>query len=132
MMTWHKLRPRVLTTLRRNIMDSLAWRRPGDRAFPLASPAQIAILYRWAAWALAVGLIVTGSTAVFGRHWELNGDVYLLSGLTFLVNLAETVFLRPYIRLVQKIPAFLAADVLFCLFVYDRSNIWSSPFQFYS
>ncbi|HEV2237174.1 MAG TPA: sensor histidine kinase, partial [Ktedonobacterales bacterium] len=57
---------------------------------------------------------------------------YLLCGLTFLVNLAETVFLRPYIRLVQKIPAFLAADVLFCLFVYDRSNIWSSPFQFYS
>jgi signal transduction histidine kinase len=132
MLAWHKLRPRVLTTLRRNIVDSLAWRRPGDRAFPLATPAQIAILYRWAAWALAVGLIVTGSTAVFGKHWEQNGDVYLLSGLTFLVNLAETVFLRPYIRLVQKIPAFLAADVLFCLWVYDRSNIWSSPFQFYS
>jgi signal transduction histidine kinase len=132
MMTWRKLRPQVLSTLRRNVMDSLAWRRPSDRAFPLASPAQIAVLYRWAAWALAIGLIVTGSTSVYGKHWELNGDVYLLSGLTFLVNLAETVFLRPYIRLVQRVPAFLAADVLFCLWVYDRSNIWSSPFQFYS
>jgi signal transduction histidine kinase len=132
MSRWQRLRPRVLTTLRRNIMDSLAWRRPSDRAFPLASPAQVAVLYRWAAWALAVGLIVTGSTTVYGKHWELNSDVYLLSGLTFLVNLAETVFLRPYIRLVQRIPAFLAVDVLFCLFVYDRSNIWSSPFQFYS
>ena len=122
----------TLATLARNSMDSLAWRRPGDRAFPLASPAQVAVLYRWAAWTLAVGLIVSGSTAVYGEHWEHNGNVYLLAGLTALVNLAETAFLRPYIRLVQRAPAFLAADVLFCLWVYDRSNIWSSPFQFYS
>jgi signal transduction histidine kinase len=128
---WAKVRA-TLATLRRNVLDSLAWRRPQNRAFPLASPAQIAVLYRWAAWALAIGLIVTGSSGVFGKQWATNSEVYLLSGVTFAVNLAETIFLRPYIRLVQRIPVFLAFDVLFCLGVYERSDIWSSPFQFYS
>ena len=38
----------------------------------------------------------------------------------------------PDMRLMRRYPAILALDVVFCLVVYSRSNIWTSPFQFYS
>lgn len=98
----------------------------------LASPGQIAVIYRWLAWVLALGLIATGSTATYGLHWQRQREVYLLGGFTLLVNLLLTFGLRPYMRLMRRYPAVLALDVLFCLAVYSRSNIWTSPFQFYS
>jgi signal transduction histidine kinase len=102
------------------------------RVRPLTSPGQIAVIYRWASWALALGLIVTGSTAVYGAQWQRHGDVFVLLGLTLVVNLLLTFGLRPYMRLMRRYPPVLALDVLFCLGIYARSNIWSSPFQFYS
>jgi signal transduction histidine kinase len=105
---------------------------PLVRVRPLTSPGQIAVIYRWGAWALALGLIVSGSTTQYGREWARRGDVFLLLGLTLAVNVLLTVALRPYMRLMRRFPAVLALDVAFCLIVYFRSNIWTSPFQFYS
>lgn len=102
------------------------------RMRPLTSPGQIAVIYRWGAWALALGLILTGSTAVYGADWAKHSDVFLLLGLTAAVNVLLTFSLRPYMRLMRRYPAVLVLDVLFCLGVYNHSNIWTSPFQFYS
>lgn len=96
----------------------------------LASPGQVAVIYRWGAWLLALGLIVSGTTT-FGASWR-RGDVLLLLGCTAAVNIAITLGLRPYMRLMRRFPPVLVLDVLFCLWVYSRSNIWTSPFQFYS
>ncbi len=125
-------RPRLAARVVQGILESLEWRTPAGRRYPLASPGQIAVLFRWASWALAIGLIVSGSTATYGPHWERRGDVYLLAGLTFAVNLLLTIGLRPYTRLMRRFPILLGLDVVFCLWVYYRSDIWSSPFQFYS
>jgi signal transduction histidine kinase len=108
------------------------WPRSNAGSRQLASPGQIAVIYRWLAWALALGLIASGSTTTYGRHWQRQGEVYLLVGLTLLVNLLLTFALRPYMRLMRRYPAILVLDVVFCLVVYSRSNIWTSPFQFYS
>lgn len=105
---------------------------PGPRARPLASPGQIAVIYRWGTWLLACGLIVTGSSATYGHEWQRTSDVYLLLALTLAVNIVLTLALRPYIRLMRRFPPVLLLDVIFCLAVYARSNIWTSPFQFYS
>jgi signal transduction histidine kinase len=108
-------------------------RRPTEaRALPPASPGQIAVIYRWGAWLLALGLIVSGSTATFGRAWWLHGDVFLLLGLTLAVNVLLSLGLHPYMRLMRRYPGVLALDVFFCLGVYYHSDIWTSPFQFYS
>jgi signal transduction histidine kinase len=107
-------------------------RRTSARIRPPASPGQIAVIYRWGAWLLALGLIASGSTATFGRDWWRHGDVFLLVGLTLAVNVLLTLGLRPYMRLIRRYPPVLALDVLFCLSVYYHSNIWTSPFQFYS
>jgi signal transduction histidine kinase len=102
------------------------------RVRPPASPGQIAVIFRWGAWLLALGLIATGSTATYGQDWWQHRDVFLLLGLTLAVNVLLTVGLQPYMRLMRRFPPVLALDVLFCLGVYYQSNIWTSPFQFYS
>jgi signal transduction histidine kinase len=102
------------------------------RPIHLASPGQIAVIYRWCTWVLAVGLIVTGASTTYGQNWYHRPDVYLLLGLTLAVNLLLTVALRPYMRLMRRYPPIVLLDVLFCLAVYAQSSIWTSPFQFYS
>lgn len=102
------------------------------RPIHLASPGQIAVIYRWCTWVLALGLIVTGASMTYGPNWHLRPDVYLLLGLTFAVNLLLTLALRPYMRLMRRFPPIVLLDVIFCLSVYAQSSIWTSPFQFYS
>ena len=128
-----KIRSRVLRTRRTPRMVPPTRQGPAfGRMRPLTSPGQIAVLYRWGAWVLALGLILTGSTTVYGANWAAHGDVFLLLGITAVVNLLLTFGLRPYMRLMRRYPAVLVLDILFCLAVYNRSNIWTSPFQFYS
>jgi signal transduction histidine kinase len=103
-----------------------------ERGMRVASPAPIAVIYRWGTWLLALGLIVSGTSGSYGANWSRQPDVYLLLGLTLTVNLLLTVGLRPYIRLLRRYPPLMVLDILFCLGVYNQSNIWTSPFQFYS
>lgn len=95
----------------------------GTRFTPWLADHVLFYAYRWLAW---------GGTSLVLLYQGRAAQYALLLAATALVNLADTVFARPYTRLGQRNPLVLGADILYTVLVLAWSGGWSSPFVFYA
>jgi signal transduction histidine kinase len=114
---------RVLAARRRPAPDS---RRRALRSPQLTSPGRIAVICRWATWAVALALIASSG------HPSAWRQAALPLALTLTLNILLTLAVGPYVRLLRRYPAALALDVLLCLAIANQGGLWSTPFQLYS
>ena len=91
---------------------------------PVLADATLFVGYRWLAW-LAAGLVILWHDPVAPRFTTL-----LIAAA--IVNLLATLLAQRYIRLVQRLPAVMSLDVVYCITILFMTGGWSGPMALYA
>lgn len=85
---------------------------------PVLADFKVFVIYRWLSWLVAGVAIV----------WQGAAPQYVLSlMIAALVNLFATFMAQAYVRVVQKTPALLSLDVVYCAVLLWGTSDWAGP-----
>lgn len=86
--------------------------------------AKLFVVYRWLAW------LVAGITILWHDPVEPRYTTLLI--IAAVVNVLATLLARRYIRLVQRLPALMSLDVVYCVTLLYITNGWGGPMALYA